>query len=77
MAASGDLVRLDIGFEGGAVLTVAVSVPEADAFEERLRKKDGGTAELEAEDGRLVVVLARVAYVKRHPRSGRVGFSSE
>jgi hypothetical protein len=76
MVASGDRVRLDIGFEGGSTLTVAVTVLEADSLEERLRKGDPGVAELEAEDGRLLVVLSHVLYVRRHARGGRVGFST-
>jgi hypothetical protein len=76
MAASDDRVRLDIGFEGGSTLTVAVSAFEADSLEERLRKSEPGVAELNAEDGRLLVVLLHVLYVRRHARGSRVGFSA-
>jgi hypothetical protein len=76
MVASDDRVRLDIGLEGGSTLTVAVTVLEADSLEERLRRGDSGIAELEAEDGRLLVVLSHVLYVRRHARGSRVGFSS-
>jgi hypothetical protein len=76
MAASGDRVRLDIGLEGGSTLTVAVTVLEADSLEERLRKGDSGIAVLEAEGGRLIVVLSHVLYVRRHARGSRVGFSA-
>ncbi len=76
MPASGDRVRLDIGLEGGSTLTVAVSMHEADALEQRLRQSDQGVAELEAEDGRLLVVLSHVLYVRRHARGSRVGFSA-
>jgi hypothetical protein len=76
MAASEDRVRLDIGLEGGSTLTVAVTVREADSLEERLRRGDPGVAELEAEDGRLLVVLSHVLYVRRHARGSRVGFSA-
>jgi hypothetical protein len=76
MAASDDLARLDIGLEGGSTLTVAVSVREADALEERLRRGDSGIAELGAEAGRLIVVLSHVLYVRRHARGSRVGFSA-
>ena len=76
MAAKDDLARVDIGFEGGTVLTISVSPPEADSLEERLRRADGGVAELQTEDGRLLVVLAHVLYVRRHARGSRVGFST-
>ena len=75
MVASGDRIRLDIGLEGGSTLTAAVTVLEADSLEERLRKGDSGVAELEADDGRLIVVLSHVLYVRRHARGSRVGFS--
>jgi hypothetical protein len=75
MVASDDRIRLDIGLEGGSTLTAAVTVLEADALEERLRKGDSGVAELEADDGRLIVVLSHVLYVRRHARGSRVGFS--
>ena len=49
---------------------------EADALEQRLRRAASGVAELEADDGRLLVVLSHVLYVRRHARGSRVGFSS-
>jgi hypothetical protein len=76
MAASDERVRVDIGFEGGSTLTASVTVLEADALEQRLRSGDGGVAELESDDGKLIVVLAHVLYVRRHSRGGRVGFSA-
>jgi hypothetical protein len=76
MAASDERVRVDIGFEGGSTLTLAVAALEADSLEQRLRSGDGGVAELESEDGRLLVVLAHVLYVRRHARGSRVGFSA-
>ena len=76
MAGSTDAVRLDLGFEGGTVLTISVDASEADSLEQRLRSNDGGIAELETDDGRLLVVLAHVLYVRRHARGSRVGFST-
>jgi hypothetical protein len=76
MAASNERVRVDIGFEGGSTLTVSVAALEADSLEQRLRSSDGGVAELDSEDGRLIVVLSHVLYIRRHSRGSRVGFSS-
>ena len=76
MAASDDRVRVDIGLEGGSTLTVSVTALEADSLEQRLRSGDGGVVDLESEDGRLLVVLAHVLYVRRHARGSRVGFSA-
>jgi hypothetical protein len=76
MAASDDKARLDIGFKGGATLTVSVTVLEADALEQALRAGNGGLVELETEDGKLLVASAHVLYVRRHARGSRVGFSA-
>jgi hypothetical protein len=76
MAASDDRARVDIGFEGGSTLTVSVTALEADSLEQRLRAGDGGIAELDTDEGRLLVVLAHVLYVRRHSRGSRVGFSA-
>jgi hypothetical protein len=73
--AANDRVRVDIGFEGGSTLSVSVTALEADSLEQRLRSGDGGVAELESDDGRLIVVLAHVLYIRRHARGSRVGFS--
>jgi hypothetical protein len=74
--AADERVRVDIGFEGGSTLSVSVTALEADSLEQRLRSGDGGVAELESDDGRLIVVLAHVLYIRRHARGSRVGFSS-
>jgi hypothetical protein len=76
MAASDDRVRLDIGLEGGSTLTVVVPLLEADSLEQHLRRGDSGVAELDTEEGRLLVVLSHVLYVRRHARGSRVGFSA-
>ena len=76
MAASEERVRVDVGLEGGSTLTVEITVLEADSLEQRLRTGDGGVAELESEDGRLLVVLTHVLYVRRHARGSHVGFSA-
>ena len=76
MAASDDKVRVDIGFQGGATLTVSVTPVEADGLEQRLRSGENGVADLETEDGRLIVALAHVQYIRRHARGSRVGFSA-
>ncbi len=76
MAGSDERVRVDIGFEGGSTLTVSVTALEADLLEQRLRAGDGGIAELDTDEGRLLVVLSHVLYVRRHVRGGRVGFSA-
>ena len=68
-------VRIEIGFEGGQVMSAHVETPTADELEQSLGTGASGTIQLEAEDGRYTVALARIVYIKRFSREGRVGFS--
>ena len=68
-------VRIEIGFDGGQVMSAHVQTSIADELERSLDGASGGTAQVEAEDGRYTISLARVVYVKRYSREGRVGFS--
>ena len=67
-------VRIEIGFQGGDVLSMRVPVDDADALERALRARDDTVCELHGEDGVFLVVLERVLYVKRYAREPRVGF---
>lgn len=69
-----DRVRIEVGFDGGQVMSAHVDVDVADGLERAL---DGGvgTFQIESENGRYTVALARIVYVKRFSREGRVGFS--
>lgn len=68
-------VRLEIGFEGGQILSWLVSSESADALDRQLADGRSGTVSLEAQDGRILVVLDRVLYVRRFARESRVGFA--
>jgi hypothetical protein len=57
-----EFARIEIGFQGGDVLAVRVPVTEADALDTALRGREDTVCELSAEDGRFLVVLARVLY---------------
>ena len=67
-------VRIEIGFDGGQVMSAFVESEVADALEKSL-DSEVGTFQIEAENGRYTVALARIVYVKRFSREGRVGFS--
>ena len=75
MSSSAELVRIDVGLHGGDVLSVRVPAADADALDVALRARTDTVAEVEAEDGRLLVVLAKVTYVKHYAREARVGFT--
>ncbi|HMI98764.1 MAG TPA: hypothetical protein VK488_02920 [Gaiellaceae bacterium] len=68
-------VRIEVGFDGGQVMSAHVETAAADELERSLAAGGGGTLQLDAEDGRYTVALARIVYVKRFSREGRVGFS--
>ena len=75
-------IRIEIGFDGGQVMSAVVSGESADGLERALAsadvRADAGDAafSLEAEDGRYVLALRRIVYVKRFARDTRVGFGA-
>jgi hypothetical protein len=70
-----DRVRIEIGFDGGQVMSAYVETGSADELEQSLGAGGVGAFQLDAEDGRYTVTLPRIVYVKRFSREGRVGFS--
>lgn len=68
------LVRIEIALDGGQILSWLVTPASADALELSLKSGDAGTLALEAQEGRILLVLPRVLYAKRFAREGRVGF---
>jgi hypothetical protein len=74
--AENELVRIEIGFHGGDVLTARVPLADADRLEDHLRKREDAVVEVTAQDAKYLVVLPRVLYVKRYARESRVGFFS-
>ena len=69
-------VRLEIAFDGGQIMGALVSPDDADALERALATGEDGSIALEASDGRYVVHVRRVVYVKRFVRESRVGFGA-
>ena len=69
-----DKVRVEVGFDGGQIMNSLVASDSATALEEAIGKSGTSTVTLESSEGPLIVVLAHVAYVKRHTRGGQVGF---
>jgi hypothetical protein len=70
-------VRIEVAFERGQAFSALVEVTVADEIERRLKDGAEGTVDVEAEDGRYVVVLREVAYLKRFARESRVGFGTQ
>jgi hypothetical protein len=68
-------VRIEVGFDGGQVMSAFVEDAAADQLEQALAVGEAdGAIHIEAEDGRYTLTLSRVVYVKRFSREGRVGF---
>ena len=72
--AESEHVRIEVGFDGGQVMSAFVDADVVDGLERAL-EGGVGTFQIEAENGRYTVALARIVYVKRFSREGRVGFS--
>jgi hypothetical protein len=66
--------RIEVGFEGSQIMSALVTSQAADELENALGAGKDGTVVLDAEDGRYTVALARVVYLKRFAREGRIGF---
>jgi hypothetical protein len=69
-------VRVEIGFDGGQIMGALVTAQSADELERELASANGKTIALDAADGRYVIALGRVVYVKRFVRDSRVGFGA-
>jgi hypothetical protein len=72
--ADDSFVRIEIGFDGGQILSWLVKPESADALERKLGAGGSGTLSLEAQEGTITLVLDRILYAKRYARESRVGF---
>ena len=67
--------RISIGFHGQA-LAARVSAEQLSALRKALESGAGGWHELEAEDGTVVLDLAKVVFVQVDAGDQRVGFGA-
>jgi hypothetical protein len=74
--ASNENIRIEIGFDGGQVMGAHVSSGAADELERALAAAGDGAFALDTEDGRTVVSIRRIVYVKRFARESRLGFGN-
>jgi hypothetical protein len=68
--------RVEIGFDGGQIMSALVSVGDADRLEQQVATGEESGFMFDAQDGRYTIALRRVVYVKRFAREGRVGFGA-
>jgi hypothetical protein len=69
-------VQIEVGFDGQHIMIAKVSQADADRLDEAFRNRSGDVVTVETEDGSYAVAAAKVVYVKRFARSGRVGFGA-
>jgi hypothetical protein len=70
-----DAQRVEIGFEGGQVVSVRLSDEELRRLRKQVEK--GGWYDVQTEDGILSVYLGKVAFLQIDSGEHRVGFSLE
>ncbi|HEY2542596.1 MAG TPA: hypothetical protein VGH92_06040 [Gaiellaceae bacterium] len=74
--ASGDRVRIEIGFQGGQVIGSFVTQETADQLERALHEDGPRAVVLDTDEGPYHVVVPEVAYLRRFNRASRVGFTA-
>ena len=67
-----DAQRVEIGFEGGQVISVRLGEEELKALRKQVEK--GGWHDVETEDGELALYLGKVAFLRIDSGEHRVGF---
>jgi len=69
-----DAQRVEIGFEGGQVISARLD--ENDLKDLRKQLEKGGWHDLHTEDGVLAIYLGKVAFLRIESSAHRVGFGS-
>jgi molybdopterin-binding protein len=72
--AENEFVRIEVGLDGGQILSVLVTAASADDLERAVGESATSALSLQAQDGVILLVIPRVLYMKRFAREGRVGF---
>jgi molybdopterin-binding protein len=72
--AENSFVRIEVGLEGGQILSALVTGESADDLEKAVTSAANAALSLDAQDGTVQVVVPKILYVKRFAREGRVGF---
>ena len=65
--------RVEIGFEGGQVVSVRLSDDELRELRQQVEK--GGWYDVKTEEGVLAVYLGKIAFIRIDSGEHRVGFS--
>jgi hypothetical protein len=68
-----DAQRVEIGFEGGQVISASLADDDLKDLRKQLEK--GGWHDLHTEDGVISLYLGKVAFIRIQSGAQRVGFS--
>jgi hypothetical protein len=68
-------IRIEIGFEGGHVMSALVDVDSIERLERALGG-GGDSVAINADDGSYTIAIPKVVYLKRFARESRVGFGA-
>jgi hypothetical protein len=68
-----DAQRMEIGFEGGQVVSVRLTADELKSLRKQVEK--GGWYDVKTDDGVLSVYVGKVAFLRIDAGEHRVGFS--
>jgi hypothetical protein len=70
-----EVTRVDIGFDGGQVLTVRVATPDYEALRKALgNEKSDRWHQLRTQDAEVAMDLSRIVYLRFDTDAHRVGF---
>ena len=70
-----DVMRIDVGFQGGQVLPLRATKEAYEALAKALEGDGGGRwHKLETQDPEILIDLPQVVYVRRDVEEHRVGF---
>jgi hypothetical protein len=67
-----DAQKVEIGFEGGQVISARLSEDELKDLRKQVEK--GGWHDVETEDGSLALYMGKVAFLRIESAGSRVGF---
>ena len=72
---AGEVMRFDVGFQGGQVLPLRATKEAYDGFVRALDGDGGGRwHRLETQESEVLIDLPQVVYVRRDTEEHRVGF---
>jgi len=74
MAEDDEKVRIEIGFDGGQIMSAIAAADEVERLERHLQVGGDGVVEVGTDDGRYLVAIRRIVYLKRFSRESKVGF---